>query len=69
MAFYILKLLGKNMDFIIEFTYKLIFFVWNIAKIIFPLMIALEILRDLKLLDQLVRLFKPMLISLPLIPR
>lgn len=48
------------MDFIIEFTYKLIFFVWNIAKIIFPLMIALEILRDLKLLDQLVRLFKPM---------
>jgi len=47
------------MVFIIDLSYKLILFIWGIAKIIFPLMIVIEALRDLNLLDRLVKLFKP----------
>lgn len=48
------------MEYLINYIYRLMMFVWDVAKIIFPLMIAIELLRDLNLTNKLIKVFKPM---------
>lgn len=48
------------MDFIFDSLIGSILSVLNIAKIIFPLMIGIEILKDLKIIDKVSKLTKPL---------
>lgn len=60
MVLYIIDFSGESMELLINYIYRLIIFVWDIAKIIFPLMIAIEIIKDLNLTNKLIKVFKPM---------
>lgn len=50
----------RAMNFIIELSTNLFFFVLDIAKVIFPLMIIMEIFKDLNLIDKISKWIKPM---------
>lgn len=47
------------MNFIIELSTDLFFFIFDIAKVIIPLMIVMELFKDLKLIDKIGKWFKP----------
>lgn len=47
------------MNFIIDLSINLLSFVWDITKVIIPLMLILEIFKDLKLIDKISNAIKP----------
>ncbi|WP_326907754.1 nucleoside recognition domain-containing protein [Sedimentibacter sp. MB31-C6] len=47
------------MDIIINLLLDLLSFVWGITKVIFPLMIIMEIFKDLKIIDKISKAIKP----------
>lgn len=47
------------MNFIIDLSINLLSFVWNITKVIIPLMLVMEIFKDLKLIDKISNWIKP----------
>jgi len=47
------------MDIIINILINLLSFLWSIARVLIPLMIAIEIFKDTKLIDKISNAFKP----------
>ncbi|MBP1924372.1 hypothetical protein J2Z76_000225 [Sedimentibacter acidaminivorans] len=47
------------MDYIIDLFINLLSFTWNITKVIIPLMLVMEIFKDLKIIDKISNLIKP----------
>jgi hypothetical protein len=47
------------MNFIIDLFFNLLSFIWGVARIIIPLMIVMEILKDLKIIDKISSIIKP----------
>jgi len=47
------------MDFIVELFINLFIFLWGITKVIIPLMIIMEVFKDLKLIDKISNAIKP----------
>lgn len=47
------------MDIIIELILNLLLFIWNITKVLIPIMIVIEIFKDTKLIDKLSSAIKP----------
>lgn len=47
------------MNFIVELFTNLLSFMWSITKVIIPLMIIMEIFKDLKLIDKISNFIKP----------
>lgn len=47
------------MNFIIDLSIDLLSFVWNITKVIIPLMLIMEVFKDLKLIDKISKVIKP----------
>jgi len=47
------------MNFIIDLSIDLLAFVWSITKVIIPLMLVMEIFKDLKLIDKISKAIKP----------
>ena len=47
------------MDIITELILNLISFIWNIAKVLIPIMVVIEIFKDTKLIDKLSRAIRP----------
>jgi len=47
------------MNFIIDLSINLLAFVWSITKVIIPLMLVMEIFKDLKLIDKISKAIKP----------
>lgn len=47
------------MNFIIDLFINLLSFVWDVTKVIIPLMLVLEIFKDLKLIDKISNWIKP----------
>ena len=47
------------MNFIIDLSIDLLSFVWNITKVIIPLMLVMEIFKDLKIIDKISKIIKP----------
>lgn len=47
------------MDYIIDLLINLLSFTWNITKVIIPLMLIMEIFKDLKIIDRISKLIKP----------
>ena len=47
------------MNFIIELFMNLLAFMWSITKVIIPLMIVMEIFKDLNLIDKISNFIRP----------
>ncbi len=47
------------MNLILDIFISLLLFIWDMAKIIIPLMIIMEIFKDIKLIDKISKLLKP----------
>lgn len=47
------------MEMIMDLITNLISFLWSIARILIPMMIAIEIFKDTKIIDKISKLFKP----------
>ncbi len=47
------------MDYIIDLFTNLLSFTWNITKVIIPLMLIMEIFKDLKIIDRISKLINP----------
>jgi len=47
------------MNFIIDLSINLLTFVWSITKVIIPLMLVMEIFKDLKIIDKISNVIKP----------
>lgn len=47
------------MNLILDIFISLLLFIWDMAKIIIPLMIVIEVFKDIKLIDKISKLLKP----------
>lgn len=47
------------MDYIIDMFMNLLSFIWNITRVIIPLMLIMEIFKDLKIIDRISKAIKP----------
>ncbi|MEL7648035.1 MAG: nucleoside recognition domain-containing protein [Sedimentibacter sp.] len=47
------------MEMIMDLITNLISFLWSIARILIPMMIAIEIFKDTKIIDKISKVFKP----------
>ncbi|MDF2678363.1 MAG: nucleoside recognition domain protein [Bacillota bacterium] len=47
------------MNLILDIFISLLLFIWDMAKIIIPIMIIIEVFKDIKLIDKISKLLKP----------
>lgn len=58
-GFLYFRIFGWCMDIILDISINLLKFIWGLAKVIIPLMIIMEIFKDLKIIDKMSKFFKP----------
>lgn len=47
------------MNAVIDLLINLLSFLWNIAKLLIPIMVIIEIFKDTKLIDKITSIFRP----------